>query len=506
MADNKRIAKNTLFMYFRMILVMIVSLYTSRIVLQVLGVEDYGTYQVVGGIVGFLAFINTTLSQGSSRFLLFEMGKGDKKKVAMLFSTLLNAHILLALFIILLAETIGLWFLYNKLIIPEGRMHAAVFAYQLSIITSFFSLTQTPYSAAIKSHERFDIYAYTSIIDVFAKLAIVYALKVSPIDKLSFYALLLCIVHIAIAVFYRFYCIRHFEETKYQFVLNKSLITKVTSYCGWNFFSNISQVLNSQGLIMLINMFFSPAIVTSISIATTVKDAANSFVENFRVATIPQTVKSYASGDHFQSKTLLINSTKYSFYLLLLLGLPIFLLAPDILYLWLGFIPENSILFLRVIIIISFFQLLNSCLFTAQDIIGKIRKYAVCYSTMMFINIVVIFIFFKMGAPSTTYVFVLLITFIFISMVMQPYLVVSQTEYTLSEIYHLFFSCFFVSVLAIIIPLLLYYYIPDMVPFARLIIITLVSIISVVLCVWYFGMDKKTKKKVLMFVKSKFNK
>lgn len=503
MNNNRLIVKNTLFMYVRMLFVMAVSLYTSRVVLNVLGVDDYGTYQVVGGVVGLLAFVNGTLSQGTSRFLLFEMGKGNKESVSRLFSTLLNAHILLALLIIVLAETIGLWFVYNRLVIPDDRMGPAILAYHLSIVSSFFTLTQVPYSAAIKSHERFDIYAYTSLFDVIAKLTIVYLLKISPIDKLSFYALLLFVESIGMVLFLRFYCSRHFEETRYRLILDTALLKKVTSYCGWNFFSNISGVLNSQGLYILVNMFFNAGVVTSIAVATTIKDAANSFVENFRVATIPQTVKSYASGDYDRSKSLLLNSTKYSYFLLLILGLPIFLVAPELLRLWLGFIPEYADIFLRYIIIVSVFMLFNSCLFTAQDIIGKIKRYSIVYPIMMFLNIMGVYLCFCCGCSPIIYVKILLLTYAVLAVIIQPILVISQTEYTYKEIMLLFWHCLYVTLPAIIIPFWVYKELPPMNDFFRIILLSLISILSVGSCVWFIGIDKESKLKIKLFIKSK---
>ena len=484
----------------RMLFVMAVSIYTSRVVLNALGVEDYGTYQVVGGVVGLLTFINGTLSQGTSRFLLFEMGRGDKQSISNLFSTLLNAHILLALLIVLLGETLGLWFVYHKLVIPQERMAPALLAYHLSIFTSFFTLTQTPFSAAIKSHERFDIYAYTSIIEVISKLLIAYAIKVSPVDRLAFYAILLCILTISMTIFLRVFCIRHFEETIYIFVFDVSLLKKVTSYCGWNLFSNISRVLNSQGLYVLVNMFFNSSVVTSMAVANTVKDAANSFVENFRLASIPQTVKSYASGDHNRSKTLLINTTKYSYFLFLLLGLPIFLVSPELLRLWLGFIPSGADVFLRYMILVTVFMLFNSCLFTALDIVGKIKRYSIVYPIMMFINIALTYLCFKYGMPPLSYAVVMLITYIILALIVQPVLVVTQTEYKYKDIYLLYWQCVRVTIIAIIIPFFSYICFPHTGDFSRILLLSLVSLCSVCISVWYIGIDKEIQERLIKFI------
>ena len=503
-SNNKRIAKNTLLLYVRMLFTMLVGLYTSRVVLQVLGIEDYGTYQVVGGVVGLLAFINNTLSQGTSRFLLFEMGGGDLKSISRLFSTLLNAHVCLALIIILLAETIGLWFVYHKLLLPDDRVGPAVLTYHLSVITSFFTLTQVPYAAAIKSHERFDIYAYTSLFDVTAKLAIVYLLMISPIDRLSFYAIMLCVESVGMTLFLRFFCKRHFEETRYQFIFDVVLLKKVIGYCGWNLFSNVSSVLNTHGLYILINMFFNAGIVTSIAVATTIKDAANSFIENFRSAAIPQMVTSYASGNHARSKLLLLSTTKYSYFLLLALGLPIFLTAKELFRLWLGFVPDYADTFLRYIIIVSVFMLFNSCLFTTQDIVGKIKRYSISFPTMMFFNIMAIYVSFRSGSTPVAYVRVLLVTYVIMAVIIQPILVVKQTYYTYREIFKTYWQCLYVTIPAIIIPIIAYVYMPAVNDLLRLLLLLLISFMSVILCVWFFGIDRETRCKLEGWLRLKF--
>lgn len=252
-STNKTIAKNTLFLYFRMMFTMAVALFTSRVVLQKLGVEDYGIYQTVGGVVSLLSFINGALSTGSSRFLTFELGAGNFDKLKRTFSTTLTVHIGLALFIVLVAETVGLWFVYNKLVIPADRLDAAVYAYHLSILASFFSITQVPYGAIIISHEKMNIYAYMSIIDVSAKLSIVYFLSIGTWDKLIIYSTLYCVIQIGMAIFYRIYCIRQFPESRYKFIIDKDILKHILGYTGWNLFANTAISLITQGTIVLIN-------------------------------------------------------------------------------------------------------------------------------------------------------------------------------------------------------------------------------------------------------------
>ena len=248
-SSNKTIAKNTIFLYFRMMLTMVISLYTSRVILQVLGVDDYGIYQAVGGIVGFLSFVNNALSTGSSRFITFGLGENNPQRLKNIFSTTLTAHICLALIITILAETVGLWFLHNKLVIATDRLGAAEFVFHLSILTAFFTLTQVPYNACIIAHEKMGVYAYVSIIEASLRLLIVYLLCIGEFDKLKMYAVLLCVIQVGFVVFYNIYCIRHFEEAKFRLFFDGKLFKEIVGFSGWSLFASTSIALNSQGIL-----------------------------------------------------------------------------------------------------------------------------------------------------------------------------------------------------------------------------------------------------------------
>lgn len=503
-ANYKRIAKNTLYMYFRMLFVMIVSIYTSRIILQTLGVVDYGLYNVVGGIVGLLAFINDTLSQGTSRFLMFELGGGDINKLKDTFSTLLSTHIILAVVVVILAETIGLWFVYNKLKVPSSRLNAAVVVYHMSILTAFFSLTQAPYTASIKSHEKMDIYAYTSIIDVSVKLCVVYLLKISPIDRLVFYASLLCIDQIGMILFYRFYCAKHFIETKFHFIFNKNILKRVLGYTSWNLFSNISGALNTQGMTILINMFFNPAIVAALAIATTLKNAAFSFVQNFRVASIPQIVKQYAAGNEVESQKLLLVTTKYSYFLLFFLCLPVYLCGSEVLKLWLGTIPIYSLVFLKYVIITCIFDLFVSCLFTALDVMARIKEYSIIYPSIMILCFPVVYIFLKLGYPPATVTAVMLLSYILLAIVILPILVVKIAKYDSFKIWNLYKVCLLVTLLSLPLPIIFYYNVEINNIFIKIIVVSIVCFLSVGSSVWFFGINNAEKQRLRAVVTSKF--
>ena len=502
-SSNKTIAKNTIFLYFRMMFTMLVSLFTSRVILQVLGVEDYGIYQTVGGVVGMLQFVNGALSTGSSRFLTYEMGTSNFDKLKRTFSSVLTAHLLLALLIV--AETAGLWFVYNKLVIPAERMDAAVFAYHLSILAAVFQITQVPYNACIISHEKMGIYAYVSIAEVTLKLAIVYALYIGGWDKLMLYSLLFCIVNICIVLFYNIYCTRKFEESKYKPMWDNDIMKGVLKYSGWNLFANTAIALKSQGAIVLINMFFNPSVVAARAIANQVNMAANQFIQNFRTAANPQIVKRYAAGDFDGSKKLLLSSTKFSYYLMLIIALPICLVTEPLLQLWLGQIPEYTTLFLQLAVITSLFQVFDTSFYTALYAKGQIRENALISPSLGFFAIIVTFIFYKLGCSPTAFAWVLLVDYALLGLIIKPILIIKIVHYTWDDILNVFKPCFYVTIISSIIPISLYMFKDLIIPniIIQFLVLTSISVISVAITVWMLGLDMKMRSKLIELVKQK---
>lgn len=503
--NNQTIAKNTLFLYFRMMFTMIISLYTSRVILQILGVEDYGIYQAVGGIVGFLSFINGALSTGSSRFLTFELGKGNMEKLKRTFSTTLTIHIILALLIIFVAEFCGIWFIENKMNIPIDRMDAALYTFHLSLLTAFFTLTQVPYNASIIAHERMSIYAYVSIFEVTLKLAIVFLLAIGNIDRLKLYATLLFIVQVGLMFFYRYYCSRHFEETKFKLSLNKTIFKEIAGFSGWSLLANASIALNNQGILLLLNMFFSPAVVAARAISIQVNMAANQFVNNFRTAINPQIVKKYASEDYQGSKRLLLTSTKYSYYMMLILSLPICLSADYLLHLWLGDVPQYTTIFLQLIIIQSLFQVFDTSFYTALYAKGRLRENALISPTLGFISFPIIYFLFKLGYSPVALSWASLTSYAIIGIIVKPLLIIKIANYTWKDIWSVFMPCLKVTVFSIPIPLLIYYEIDDtsISLWGKLILITIFSVLSISISTWYIGIEENTKKIIKIFIKEK---
>ena len=323
--NNKRIAKNTLMLYIRMLFTMVVSLFTSRVVLQTLGVEDYGIQNVVGGVITMFTFINGGMVSSTQRYLNFEIAKGNAERLRSVFNTALQIHALIAVVIITLGETVGLWFLLEKLVIPEERMTAAMWVYQCSIIACVVNILSVPYNADIIAHEKMSAFAYISILDVTLKLIIVYLLVVSPIDKLIAYAILTLLVQMLIRYVYTRYCNKHFQESFVEWKLNKPLFKEMLSFAGWSFWGNLAGILYTQGLNMMLNIFFGPVVNAARGIAVQVQASVQQFVSGFQTALNPQITKNYASGDLEQMHSLMFRSARFSFLLLFFLSLPVLL-------------------------------------------------------------------------------------------------------------------------------------------------------------------------------------
>ena len=491
-SSNKTIAKNTIFLYFRMMLTMVISLYTSRVILQVLGVDDYGIYQAVGGIVGFLSFVNNALSTGSSRFITFGLGENNPQRLKNIFSTTLTAHICLALIITILAETVGLWFLHNKLVIATNRLGAAEFVFHLSILTAFFTLTQVPYNACIIAHEKMGVYAYVSIIEASMKLLIVYLLTLADFDKLKFYALLLCLLQVGLIMFYRLYCLKHFDEAKFRLLFDKKLFKEIAGFSGWSLFASSSIALNSQGILVLLNMFFSPAVVAARSISLQVNSAANQFVTNFQTAANPQIVKKYAAKDYEGSKRLLLQTTKFSFYLMWLLCLPICFGAKQLLTLWLGVVPEYTVIFLQLVIIQSLFCVFDTSFYRALYAKGRLKENALISPTLGLIRFPIIYVLFKFGFSPVALSWASLITYALLGLVIKPILIIKIVDYKWKDIFSVFIPCLKVVVCSLPIPLFLYYKFGDE-SYVSFLVEIVVSVVFVITSSWFVGLEKETR-------------
>jgi len=374
-----------------------VSLYTVRVVLKTLGVVDYGIYNVVGGIVIMFAFLSNTMSSASQRFFAFELGQNNREQLKKTFSITMTIYILIALVILLLAETVGLWFLNTQLTIPADRMGAAQWVYQFSILSFMMTMFTVPYNAAIIAHENMKIYAYVSIFDVLLKLFIVYLLVLFSFDKLQLYAILTFAATTIITLIYRTYCMRKFEECRYSFHWDKSLFKKIMSYSGWNLVGALSSVAKNQGINMLLNVFFGPAVNASRGVAYQVQSVVLNFGNNFFTAVRPQIIKSYASQRHDEMMRLVFQSTKFSFYLLFFLSLPLLLEPNFLLGLWLEKIPDFTVVFIQLVVVDTLLELLMNPIVTLVQATGKIKWYQIVVGGVRLLCLPVAYVFLKRG-------------------------------------------------------------------------------------------------------------
>ena len=346
-SSNRRIARNTLMLYIRMLLTVAVGIYTSRVVLNTLGVEDYGICNVVGGVVSMLGFLNASLAGATSRFITFELGRGDRQRLADTFSSALIAHMGIALVVVLVAETAGLWFVTHKLVIPAERMTAALWVYHLSIAAAAISITQVPYTACVIAHERMGVYAYMEILNSVLKLLIVYVLLVGNFDKLKLYAVLTFLISATIAIIYRIYCIRMFDEAHFHWTINKAILRPMVSFSAWDVYGNLSVSANSQGTNMMLNMFFGPIVNAAAGVANTITGIISGFANNVTTAFRPQIVKQYAQGNISEMQQLLTNAAKFHLLLFMTLMIPLFIEIENVLRLWLGQVPPHAVQFCR---------------------------------------------------------------------------------------------------------------------------------------------------------------
>lgn len=499
-SNNKRIAKNTLLLYFRMLLTMVVSLYTSRVVLGALGVEDYGIYNVVGGVVAMFSILSGSLSAAISRFITFELGTGNLEKLKRVFSSSVTIQMGLSAIILVLAETVGLWFLNNKMVIPESRMYAANWVFQLSLLTFVINLISIPYNAAIIAHERMSAFAYISIFEAVSKLVVAYCIVISPIDRLMLYAIMLTTIAIIIRLIYGSYCKRKFEECTYHFIYDHDLLKQMFEFAGWNFIGASSALLRDQGGNIVINLFCGPAVNAARGIAVQVNTAIHSFVANFMTALNPQITKSYAAGDQKYLMTLLFQGARLSFYILLLLSLPVIINTHYILHLWLGQVPEHTVLFVQLVLIFGMCESISNPLITAMLATGKIRNYQIVVGAFQILNLPISYICLELGCiPESVLVVAIFISQICLAarLYMLRGLIGLSSKQYLKKVY---FNILIVTFFSLIIPCILRRYMND--TFFAFVLITLTSLVCTLIVIYYIGCNRDERA----FVFSKFSK
>ncbi len=400
-SNNKRIAKNTFLLYVRMLFLMIISLYTSRVILNVLGVTDFGIYNVVGGLIAMFSIISNSLSGAISRFLTFELGQNNKEKLKIIFSTAMNIQVLMGLIIFLLIETVGVWFLNCKMNIPVGRMHAANWVLQFSAFSFFINLISVPYNASIISHEKMSVFAYISMIEGISKLLIAYMIIISPIDKLVFYAMLIFFVSFFLRIIYRIYCKKHFEECTYSFFFERKLLKEMFNFSSWNFIGTSAGVLRNEGTNVLLNVFFGASVNAASGIANQINCAISGFSGNFITAAAPQIIKYYSRRKILEAYKLTLNVSRLSYFLLLFLVLPMIFELRYIVSIWLVKIPQETIEFATLVLILTLIESISLPFIILQQATGNIKNYQLVVGTLHLLNLPISYILLYCGAKAS---------------------------------------------------------------------------------------------------------
>lgn len=493
-SSNKRIAKNTVLLYFRTLLLMLISLYTSRVVLDVLGVNNYGIYNVVGGVVAMFSMISGSLSSSISRFITFELGRGDDKRLHEVFSTSVNIQMGIAAIVLVVGELVGPWFISTHMSIPVERTDAAIWVLHCSLAMFCINLVSVPYNACIIAHEHMNAFAYVSILEGVLKLGVCYLIVISPFDKLKTYALLLAAVALLIRLIYGAYCKRHFPESKYIFAVKSSLLKNMGGFAGWSFLTNACYLLNTQGVNILTNIFFGVAFNAARGIATQVDGVIMQFVNNFTMAINPQITKLYASGHKDEMFKLVCQGAKFSYFLLLIFSLPMILEAEIILSIWLKEVPEHTVTFLRLAIIGSMINMLGNTSYTACMATGRLKRYVIIISGVGFLVFPLTWVAFQYGLPADSAYFAFIIVYSLV-LIVRLYIMKGLLNFPPKMfVFGVILKISIVTIAAAAIPLAVYMTMPE--SFTRFIAMTTISTLLTCISIYNLGLSKGEKQKI----------
>ena len=498
---NKRIAKNTLLLYFRMLIVMAVSLYTSRLVLQALGVVDYGIYSVVGGIVSLCSVFSASISSAISRFLTIELGRENNVRLRQVFSASTTILLILCVAIVIIAEPIGLWFVSHKMVIPAERLTAAYWIFHLSLLTFCINLIAAPYNACIIAHERMGVFAYISIVDIMAKLLVVAILFIVPVDKLIIYGVLMALVAVMMRYIYGHYCVKHFQECKYSYSYDKTLFKEIFSFAGWNFIGSTAAVIRDQGGNILMNLFGGPAVNAARGISIQVNHAVAQFANNFMTAMNPQIIKSYATEDFKYLYTLIFRGSRFSFYLLLILSLPLLICTGYVLDFWLVEVPHYAVEFVRLSLFVSMIDALTNSLTTSILATGKVKYYQIAVGGTLLLNIPISYVFLRLGMSPVVVLWVSL-SISFVCMVFRILFVQRLLGIRIMDfVKDVCFNCLAVGLLSIILPFVVYRLIgcDNFIEFA---ILCLVCVVCSMFASFFVGCKKSERSMLIDKVKA----
>ena len=497
--NNKRIAKNTLLLYVRMLLLMLVSLYTSRVNLNALGVVDFGIYGVVCGVVGMFYIVSNALVGSINRFLAFEIGAHNQERLNSIFCTAKGIQSILVCVVLLLAETIGLWFLNNKMVIPPERLVAANWIYQFSTMSFCLDLLVIPYTADIIAHEKMSAFAYISILTAIGKLIVAWTILISPIDRLIWFGALILVNSTIIRFVYIYYCKHHFEECRSSFRFDKSIWKEMFSFAGWNFIGTIAAIFRDQGGNILINLFAGPATNAARSIANQVNSAVSGFADNFQTAIKPQIIKSYARGNFEYLHNLIFQGARFSYYILLILAMPILCNTHYILQLWLGIVPESAVLFVQLILVLTMSESLAGPLITAMLATGNIRDFQIIVGGLNLLNLPLSYLSLRLGAIPEIVVMISIIISICCEMVRVLLLRKMIKMSIRAFLIHVYFNVIAVSIVACILPVYLHSTIEE--TFGSFILNIVIAIVCTIFSIIFVGCNYRERR--IVYCKTK---
>ena len=499
--NNKRIAKNTLILYVRMLFTVGISFYSTRLILANLGVENYGIYNVIGGFVSMFYMVTATMTQAVGRFLTFDLGKGDISKLQKTFSTSVNILLLMSVVVVLLAETIGLWFVNNKLNIAADRMVAANWIYQFSVFSFVLEMISVPYGASVISHEKMGTFAFVTVAKVLLTFCVALLLAVSPIDKLIFYGLLLFIIELCIQLMYWIYCRKKFVECRYSLTIEKDKFKDMFGFAGWNFLTTCASMLSGQGVSILLNIHFGPVINAARGVASQINGTVGAFCRNFTTALNPQITKTYATEDFEYVKNLVCKGAKFSYLAFFIVALPCMIEVNFFLTVWLKDVPEYAGVFVQLTLLNSLVEVLLSSSETLNRATGKIRNFNIIVSTAQFVILVASYItllFYEnpILTVAMANVFYLLI-FVPRILVNKPYVGITFSYYY-KKVLHGIIIMSVISALLGILPIL---FMSD--GWLRLLTVCTISTLSIIVTSAIFVLTQGERDMIITFIKTK---
>lgn len=502
--DAKRLAKNTIALYARTFVTLLISLYTSRIVLNTLGVEDFGVYNVVGGVVMLFVFLNSAMASGTQRFLNYEMGQGDSERVNIVFSSSLKIHFVIAIIVLLLSETIGLWFVNYKLVIPVDRINAANWVYQFAVLSTMATLIQVPYMASVIANEKMQIYAYAGLLEAILKLVIVYLLVMFNYDKLILYGILLFVVQLITSILYIFYCRKNFVECKYIKPKGKEMYKEMFIFSSWGLLASIATVSKGQGQNIILNLFFGPVVNAARAVSMAISGLTSQFVGGFMTAVNPQITKTYSSGNKIEFEKLIFKSSKFAFYLLSFVSIPILLKTQLILELWLVNPPQYSALFSQLVLIDALIVSVSFPLTSSAQATGNIRRFHISVTFFELLNLPVSYILLKLGHPPES-VFIVTIVMSILALIARLIVLKKLTNLPVKKfMFEVLLKCWIVFGLSF--TLLSYINYHNSNAFVTIILTAALSSLILLFLIYFFGLNKNERNYINAMIINKIYK